>query len=239
MRLPDLNLAKLIFLFLTALASCDALRKGTGVKGISESGLRDKIRGGIIGQFFGNLNGLEDENRYTADPCNVFEYTPDLSDGAITDDDTDIGFAYIYHMLQSGRIILPYDSIFILWKENISDRILCSIRYARNLTDIGLVPPLTGRIALKPWAGFNISGQSLCEQFGLISPGMPQAAARIGLHHTHVAINGEPAQTTQLYDAMIATAFSEDESWSPEARQYFYNIVKDKNVNAKSPFHYR
>jgi hypothetical protein len=40
---------------------------------------------------------------------------------------------------------------------------------------------------------------------------MPQTAARIGTHYTHVAIDGEPAQTTQLYDAMIATAFFEDD----------------------------
>ena len=32
-----------------------------------------------------------------------------------------------------------------------------------------------------PWAEFNISGQFLCETYGLISPAMPQTAAKIGL----------------------------------------------------------
>lgn len=178
---------------------------------ISAENLRDKINGGIIGQFFGNLNGLVHENKYTDEPGNVTEYIPDLSNGAFTDDDTDIEFVYIYHMLQSGRIILPYNEINDLWIENISDKIWCSNRYARNLMDIGILPPYTGRIAFNPWAVFNISGQFLSEQFGLISPGMPQTAARIGTHYTHVAIDGEPAQTTQLYDAMIATAFFEDD----------------------------
>jgi hypothetical protein len=178
---------------------------------ISAENLRDKINGGIIGQFFGNLNGLVHENKYTDEPGNVTEYTPDLSNGAFTDDDTDIEFVYIYHMLQSGRQILPYDEIYKLWMENISDKIWCANRYARNLMDIGIQPPYTGRIAFNPWAEFNISGQFLSEQFALISPGMPQTAARIGIHYTHVAIDGEPAQTTQLYDAMIATAFFEDD----------------------------
>jgi hypothetical protein len=77
--------------------------------------------------------------------------------------------------------------------------------------DLGLEPPLTGNALLNPWAEFNISGQFLCETFGLIAPAMPQTASRIGLHYTRVAIDGEPAQTTQLFDTMIATAFQTGE----------------------------
>jgi len=62
-----------------------------------------------------------------------------------------------------------------------------------------------------PWADFNISGQFICESFGLLAPGMPQTAARIGLNYTHVTIDAEPAQTTQLFTSMIATAFVTDE----------------------------
>jgi hypothetical protein len=178
---------------------------------ISGDLLRDKITGGIIGQFFGNLNGLEHENIYTHEPGNVKEYIPDLSDGAFTDDDTDIEYVYVYHMLQSEQILLPYDTIFRLWRENLNSMIWCSNAYARNMMELEIAPPYTGRIALNPWAYFNISGQFLSEQFGLISPGMPQTAARIGTHYTHVAVDGEPIQTTQLYDAMIATAFFEDD----------------------------
>jgi hypothetical protein len=77
--------------------------------------------------------------------------------------------------------------------------------------DLGLEPPLTGKFVLNPWADFNISGQFLCETFGLVAPGMPQTASRIGLNYTRVAIDLEPAQTTQLFTSMIAMAFvSED-----------------------------
>lgn len=178
---------------------------------VTEEALRNKINGGIIGQFFGNLNGLVHENKYTDEPGNVTEYTPDLSKGAFTDDDTDIEFVYIHHMLNSGEPKLSYDVIYKLWVDHLNDGIYCSNEYARNMMKIGIKPPFTGRIAFNPWASFNISGQFLCEQFALISPGMPQTAARLGTHYTHVAIDGEPSQTTQLYTAMIATAFFEDD----------------------------
>jgi hypothetical protein len=75
--------------------------------------------------------------------------------------------------------------------------------------DLGLEPPLTGRPILNPWADFNVSGQFLCETFGLIAPALPRRAAEIGLNYTRVAIGGEPAQTTQFFTAMIAQAFIE------------------------------
>ena len=178
---------------------------------VTEEYLKDKINGGIIGQFFGNLNGLIHENKYTDEPGNVTTYVPDLSEGAFADDDTDIEFVYIYHMNLANEVILPYHKIYDLWIENITEHIWCSNRYARNLMDLGFSPPYTGRVAFNPWAMFNISGQFLCEQFALISPGMPQTAGRIGTHYTHVAVDGEPIQTTQLFTAMIATAFFEND----------------------------
>jgi len=60
--------------------------------------------------------------------------------------------------------------------------------------DLGIEPPWTGNVGLNRGPNFNISGQFVCESFGLISPAMPQTAAKIGLHYTRVAIDGEPAQ---------------------------------------------
>lgn len=143
----------------------------TQAKEIAADELRNKIRGAVIGQFFGNLNGLEHEFKYNEEPGNVADYLPDLSDGARTDDDTDIEFPYIYNMKQSGKIMLPYSQVREIWITSINDRIWCSNRYARKMMALGIHPPHTGRIALNPWADFNISGQFLCESFGIISPG--------------------------------------------------------------------
>jgi len=178
---------------------------------ISAEELEDKIRGGLLAQLLGNLNGLPHENKYYDEPGDVRQYTPALANGARTDDDTDIEWVYISAMQRDRTALLGPERITALWKQHINDHIWCANLYTRQLMDIGIDPPLTGNLALNPWSGFNISGQFVCESFGLIAPGMPQTAAQIGLNYTHVTIDAEPAQTTQLFTAMIATAFFTDD----------------------------
>lgn len=173
--------------------------------------LRDKIRGGLLGQILGNLNGLEHEMKYIDEPGNVVDYRPGLPQGARTDDDTDFEWVYLVEMQRQGTILLAPERIAELWRARINRRIWCSNQFARQLMDLGLAPPLTGRFALNPWADFNISGQFLCESFALLAPGMPQTAAETALNYTTVAIDLEPAQTTQFFTAMIATAFVNDD----------------------------
>jgi hypothetical protein len=155
--------------------------------------LRDKIRGGLLGQILGNLNGLPHEMTYITAPGNVQNYVPALPEGARTDDDTDFEWVYIVAMQKENTVLLSPQRIAQLWKQRINRRIWCSNQYARQLMDLGLEPPLTGAVALNPWAEFNISGQFLCETFGLLAPGMPQTAARIGLNYTRVAIDEQTA----------------------------------------------
>lgn len=132
--------------------------------------LRDKIRGGLLGQILGNLNGLPHEMKYIHEPGNVTDYVPALPDGARTDDDTDFEWVYICVMQNENRLLLPPHRIARLWRTRINQRIWCSNQYARQLLDLGIEPPLTGMSVLNPWADFNISGQFICETFGLIAP---------------------------------------------------------------------
>jgi hypothetical protein len=178
---------------------------------ISADALEDKIRGGMLGQILGNLNGLPHEFKYIDEPGRVQHYTPSLPHGAFTDDDTDIEWVYLRAIAERKSPMLPPDEIAARWRRHINDRIWASNRYARDLMELGIDPPWTGNVALNPFAEFNISGQFVCESFGLMAPAMPQTAAKIGLNFTHVTIDGEPAQTTQLFTAMIATAFVEDD----------------------------
>ncbi len=173
--------------------------------------LKDKIRGGLLGQLIGNLNGLKHEFKYNDEPGNVTDYVPSLPHGAFTDDDTDFEWGYIYHMQQKNELYLSAEEIADLWKNSINKKIWCSNKYARYLMDLGFTPPLTGNNILNPWATFNISGQFLCETFGLLGSAMPQTASKIGLNYTRIAIDGEPAQTTQLFCTMIASAFIEND----------------------------
>ena len=49
---------------------------------VSAETLRDKIRGGLLGQILGDLNGLPHEMKYIAEPGSVTGYTPSLPQGA-------------------------------------------------------------------------------------------------------------------------------------------------------------
>ena len=177
------------------------------LKEIPSDVLEDKIRGGFLGQVIGDLNGLQHEMKYILEPGNVERYTPALPAGAWTDDDTDIEWPYILEIQRTNNLLIPPHRISEIWKEHINRRIWCSHLFLRQIMDLGIDPPLTGCIEINPWADFNLSGQFVSESWGLISPGMPQTAARIGIHYTHVSVEGEPVQSTQMIDSMIATAF--------------------------------
>jgi ADP-ribosylglycohydrolase len=202
------NLSCLIFMILAGngIAAQSLLGAGKTME-LSVETVQDKIRGGSLGHMLGDLNGLKHEMRYIDEPGNVQEYAPALPEGAWTDDDTDFEWVYLLAMQKSGVLMLSQKEIPPLWKSHINRSFWCANQYARQLMDLGIEPPLTGQIHFNPWSDFNISGQFVCESFGLIAPGMPQTAARLGLNYTHVTIENEPAQTTQLFDSMIATAF--------------------------------
>jgi ADP-ribosylglycohydrolase len=193
------------FLYILAVASTAAF--GAGTVTIPAGKLHDQIRGGMLGHMLGDLNGLKHEMRYIAEPGNVESYVPELADGAWTDDDTDIEWIYIVEMQRAKQLMVPPARIAELWKRHINRRIWCSHKYLRQLLEIGIQPPLTGSTLLNPWADFNLSAQFVSESFGLISPGMPQTAARTGGYYTHVSIEGEPTQSTQMFAAMVAAAF--------------------------------
>jgi len=114
-------------------------------------------------------------------------------------------------MQKNNNLFLSSEKLAEMWKESFNQRIWCSNGYVRRLLDIGINPPYTGKIALNPWAEFNISGQFICETFGVICPAMPQSAAKLGLNYTKVTIDAEPAQATQLFTTMIAMAYIEDD----------------------------
>jgi len=195
------------FLSLLAAVPAVASERSRQLLEIPSDVLEDKVRGGFLGQVIGDLNGLKHEMKYILEPGKVEHYTPALPDGAWTDDDTDIEWPYILEIQRTGNLLIPSQRISEIWKEHINRRIWCSHLYLRQIMDLGIDPPLTGCVEINPWADFNLSGQFVSESWGLISPGMPQTAARIGIHYTHVSIDGEAIQSTQMMDSMIATAF--------------------------------
>lgn len=194
--------------FLTYCIVIIALSGCTKTIKIEESILKDKIKGGLVGQLIGNLNGLPYEEKFNNEPGTLSGFIPGLPHGAYTDDDTDIEWLHIFFMDKYKQPILPYDTIVSIWKRNMNYKTYASNRYVRQLMEIGFEPTETSNVCLNPWAHVNVAGQFNCETYGLVAPAMPQTAGKIGLHYTRISINNEPAQTTQFYTAMIATAFT-------------------------------
>src|SRR6185503_17279969 len=99
--------------FALAVGSATLVRAQTplppGTIEIPAAELEDKIRGGMLGQILGNLNGLPHEFKYIGEPGNVEQYTPSLPDGAHTDDDTDIEWVYLREIVRSRENMLPPD----------------------------------------------------------------------------------------------------------------------------------
>lgn len=88
--------------------------------------LEDKIRGGLLGQLLGNLNGLPHEFKYLQKPGSVTDYTPALPQGARTDDDTDIEWVYVFAMEKADTLFISPARITQLWKTHINDHIWCA-----------------------------------------------------------------------------------------------------------------
>src|SRR3954447_15890505 len=89
---------------------------------ISDDVLHDKIRGGVIGQIYGDLNGLPHEMKYIDAPGNLEQYTPSLPNGAVSDDDTDIEWVHLFYMDKTATTLLPYSQVVEYWKRHINRR---------------------------------------------------------------------------------------------------------------------
>jgi hypothetical protein len=62
---------------------------------------------------------------------------------------------------------------------------------------------------LNEHSSYNLSGQFCAESYGLLAPGLPREAGRIGTHYTLVTIRGEPLQSTAWTTALVSMAFFE------------------------------
>lgn len=166
--------------------------------------LLDRIYGGWVGTLIGGIEGLPHEFKYNEQPRATLPDFTFLKEGARTDDDNDFEWTHLWFMDKEGVIKLPYPRIVEIWKANMNSGLWVANKKARALMDVGVVPPETGNVARNPHAWYNLSGQFCVESYGLIAPGMPQAAADIGLHYAHVAVSEEPVQATQFWTSLIA-----------------------------------
>jgi len=189
---------------LMSFAAAGAESPDSATRDVLRAELYDRVYGGWVGMLIGGLEGLPHEFKYNDElraTLPEFEFLPG---GARTDDDNDFEWTHLWFMDKEGVLKLPYPRIVEIWKANMNQGIWVANKKARELMDEGVVPPKTGSLTNNLHAGYNLSGQFCVESSGLIAPGMPQAAADIGLHYARIAVSGEPLQATQFWTSLIS-----------------------------------
>ncbi|MFN8371332.1 MAG: ADP-ribosylglycohydrolase family protein [Anaerolineae bacterium] len=161
-----------------------------------------------------------------------------LQDPWLSDDDTDIEYVYLYLMDQHHTALLSSEQIAAGWREHINDWIWVSNRRARDLMELGALPPVTGMGTLNP-DYLQIDAQLTTELFGAIAPGMPDAALRLANLPILTTAGGYAAHAAQFYVLLYALA-SEVDSTQPrreqivwlvnQARQYIPDTSKTADI---------
>lgn len=173
---------------------------------LTRAQILDRIRGGWTGMLIGGIEGLAHEFKYIQQPRQDLPDFELLPQGARSDDDNDFEWTHLFFMNEENALKIPYPRLVEIWKANMNTGIWCANEQARKLMQQGVMPPDTADPQRNRFAPFNLAGQFCVEAYGLIAPGMPQAAADLGLHYARVAVSGEPLQAAQYWTALISLA---------------------------------
>ncbi len=166
----------------------------------------DKVYGAWLGECAGNMFGLPHELKYDSEPGPDITFKPDYTDGARSDDDTDIEYLYL-HALEEHGLDLSYEEVAKEWMDHIHGHIWVANARALELMREGVLPPATGHPRNNDKAWFNLSGQFSQELWGMISPGMPATAQKFADKFAHVVVYGESVMAAHYFCVMYAEGF--------------------------------
>jgi ADP-ribosylglycohydrolase len=201
---------------------------------LSRDELIDKIRGYWHGQLVGNYMGFPFENVYQEEPIPVLvdryydghrdagsirgnfsdlrgypQMFATATDGAWSDDDTDIEFVTL-HAVEKYGLDIDYAEITEAWKRHINRRIWVANRTARDLMEQGLLPPETGSKEHNPnW--FQIDPQLVNEIWSVFYPGMIGRAVERAEWSARITSDDWGVHPTIAYAVMYSAAFFEDD----------------------------
>ena len=168
----------------------------------------DRVHGAWLGECAGNMFGLPHEMKYWEQPGPEIAFRPDYTEGAFSDDDTDIEYVYL-HALEEHGLGLTYEQVAQEWVTHIKTKVWVANARALELMQQGMLPPATGHPSHNDKAWFNLAGQFTQELWGMICPGMPATAQRYGDKFAHVSVYGESVLAAHYFDVMYAEAFFE------------------------------
>lgn len=175
----------------------------------------DKVYASWLGQCIGNMYGLPHEHKYLDEPRTepIEGWAEESlkrmreSNGAFSDDDTDIEYVDLFLMEKYGPEP-TYENVAEFWTRCINRYIWVANQSARDLMGQGYLPPLTGRKGLNPnW--YQIDPQLVCEIWAVTAPGMIEYAAAKADWAAKVTNDDWGTHPTIWYNVMYSAAFFE------------------------------
>jgi hypothetical protein len=184
----------------------------------------DRLRAAWYGQIAATLMGFAFEHRAAA--AAVVEAIPDRFKGMPVDDDWYYEMVAVRAFERFG-IAMTAAQLGEQWKLNNAGS-WGSSEQARLLLARGLSAPDTGHPRYnRLW--FTIGPQFSADVYGMITPGMPNTAARIARQYGHVNGYAEGADGAVFMAGMVSLAFVENDS-----RQVVRKAAR--LLNSKSPY---
>ena len=221
---------------------------------ISVKEYQDKVYASWLAQCIGNIYGLPHECQYVNEPGpenfpygygNNARYLKETN-GAFSDDDTDIEYMYLLTMEKHGPEP-TYKQLADSWMYHVRDRVWLANRAAVSAMNFGYTPPVTGLKEYNPhW--FQIDPQLVNEIWAVTSPGMIQYAAGKSAWAARITNDSWGIYPTIHYGAMYAAAFFESDinkiidigtSALPPGSRFIETVEDMKALHQKYPNDWR
>lgn len=213
-RFQTLSFALLALVGLTSVPSAfsadnTAEIDGKAYRKISATEYRDKMKAGWIGQIAGVCWGAPTEFRFNnriMPEADLPKWTPEMINNAFGQDDLYVEMTFLRTMEERGLDVSIRDagidfanSEYMLWHANVCGR--------HNLR-AGIAPPFSSDPAFNKCAD-DIDYQIEADFSGLISPGLPNNAVRMGEKFGRLMNYGDGVYAGQFVGAMYCEAFFE------------------------------
>lgn len=246
-------LSVLIICSTRVIAQVDCPRQTLTDRQLSRCEYAQRLRAMWLGEAIANWTGLTTEGvRQDAPFYTDADWTLDqnlswkmddvidfvLQDPWLADDDTDIEYVYLHLMDQQHNPLLSGDQIAAGWQAHINDWIWVSNQQARNLMQLGALPPTTSMGALNP-DYLAIDAQLTTELFGALAPSMPEMALQLANLPILTTAGGYAAHAAQFYVLLYALSSQVDQTLPrseqviglvSEARLYIPDTSKSADI---------
>ncbi len=236
-----------VLLVATSLSSAQSIT-------INRNDYADRLRGMWLGECLANWTGrmtegtkrgansfYTDSSWGTASEANPFQGKPigfNFQNPWLTDDDTDVEYAYVHLMSQTQNPMLSEQQLTSGWNTHFTQWLFYSNAQARSLVNQGVSSASTGVPAANPYTHY-IDAQLTTEIFGALAPGRPDQGLKYGMAPMLMTSRGYATHAAQYFNSMYSMAATvpgalsapQKMQWlNTEARKFIPNTSKIADI---------